>query len=177
MTVESREIAREPAGEARRFVVERARAEDTDAIAPLFDAYRQFYGAATDLPGARAFIAARLERAESVILLARALPRASEPSRAVGFAQLYPSFSSVSMGSIIVLNDLFVLPSWRRSSVARSLVEETARHGERVGAIRIHLSTQLTNAPARRLYQSLDFVADQEFVHLSLALAVRAAES
>jgi len=177
MTVESREIAREPAGEARRFVVERARAEDTDAIAPLFDAYRRFYGAATDLPGARAFIAARLERAESVILLARALPRASEPSRAVGFAQLYPSFSSVSMGPIIVLNDLFVLPSWRRSSVARSLVEETARHGERVGAIRIHLSTQLTNAPARRLYQSLDFVADQEFVHLSLALAVRAAES
>jgi len=177
MTVESREIAREPAGEARRFVVERARAEDTDAIAPLFDAYRQFYGAATDLAGARAFIAARLERAESVILLARALPRASEPSRAVGFAQLYPSFSSVSMGSIIVLNDLFVLPSWRRSSVARSLVEETARHGERVGAIRVHLSTQLTNAPARRLYQSLDFVADQEFVHLSLALAVRAAES
>jgi ribosomal protein S18 acetylase RimI-like enzyme len=69
-----------------------------------------------------------------------------------------------------VLNDLFVLPSWRRSSVARSLIAETARHGERVGAIRIHLSTQLTNAPARRLYQSLDFIADQEFVHLSLDL-------
>jgi ribosomal protein S18 acetylase RimI-like enzyme len=171
MTVESRAITREPAGEARRFVVERARAEDTDAVAPLFDAYRQFYGAGPDLEGARAFIAARLERAESVVLLARALPRASEPSRAVGFAQLYPSFSSVSMGPIIVLNDLFVLPSWRRSSVARSLVEETARHGERVGAIRVHLSTQLTNAPARRLYQSLDFVADQEFVHLSLELA------
>jgi len=151
--------------------------EDADSIAPLFDAYRQFYGAAPDLRGARAFIAARLERDESVVLLARALPRASEPSSAVGFAQLYPSYSSVSLGPIIVLNDLFVLPSWRRSSVARSLVEETARHGERVGAIRIHLSTQLTNAPARRLYQSLDFVADQEFVHLSLALAVRAAES
>jgi len=151
--------------------------EDADSIAPLFDAYRQFYGAAPDLRGARAFIAARLERDESVVLLARALPRASEPSSAVGFAQLYPSYSSVSLGPIIVLNDLFVLPSWRRSSVARSLVAETVRHGERVGAIRIHLSTQLTNAPARRLYQSLDFVADQEFVHLSLALAVRAAES
>jgi len=177
MTVESREIARESAAGSRSFVIERGRVEDADSIAPLFDAYRQFYGAAPDLRGARAFIAARLERDESVVLLARALPRASEPSSAVGFAQLYPSYSSVSLGPIIVLNDLFVLPSWRRSSVARSLVEETARHGERVGAIRIHLSTQLTNAPARRLYQSLDFVADQEFVHLSLALAVRAAES
>jgi ribosomal protein S18 acetylase RimI-like enzyme len=171
VTVESREITSELAGDARHFVVERARAEDTDAIAPLFDAYRQFYGAVPDLPGASAFIAARLERDESVVLLARAIPRASEPSRAIGFAQLYPSFSSVSMGPIIVLNDLFVLPSWRRSSVARSLVEETARHGERIGAIRIHLSTQITNVPARRLYQSLDFVADQEFVHLSLTLA------
>jgi ribosomal protein S18 acetylase RimI-like enzyme len=170
MTVESREVTRDAAEESRRFVIERARAEDTDSIAPLFDAYRQFYGAAPDLPGARAFIAARLERAESVVLLARALTRASEPQSAVGFAQLYPSFSSVSLGPIVVLNDLFVLPSWRRSSVARSLVEETARHGERVGAIRVHLSTQLTNGPARRLYQSLDFVADQEFVHLSLDL-------
>ena len=170
MTVESREATREAAGKSRSFVIERARAEDADAIAPLFDAYRQFYGAAPDLPAARAFVAARLERAESVVLLARALPRASEPAGAVGFAQLYPSFSSVSLAPIIVLNDLFVLPSWRRSSVARSLVEETARHGERVGAIRVHLSTQHSNSPARRLYESLDFVADQEFVHLSLDL-------
>jgi GNAT superfamily N-acetyltransferase len=150
---------------------------DADSIAPLFDAYRQFYGAAPDLAGARAFIAARLERDESVVLLARALSQASEPASAVGFAQLYPSFSSVSLGPIIVLNDLFVLPSWRRSSVARSLVEETARHGERVGAIRIHLSTQFTNVPARRLYQSLEFVADEEFVHLSLSLRERASSS
>jgi ribosomal protein S18 acetylase RimI-like enzyme len=170
MTVEPREATRESAGESRTFVIERARVEDTDSIAPLFDAYRQFYGAAPNLRGASTFIAARLERDESVILLARALRRASEPSSVVGFAQLYPSFSSVSLGPIIVLNDLFVLPSWRRSSVARSLIAQTARHGERVGAIRIHLSTQLTNAPARRLYQSLDFIADQEFVHLSLDL-------
>jgi ribosomal protein S18 acetylase RimI-like enzyme len=170
MTVESGEATRDAAGESRRFVIERAHAADTDSIAPLFDAYRQFYGAEPDLPGARAFITARLERAESVVLLARALPLASEPPSAVGFAQLYPSFSSVSLGPIVVLNDLFVLPSWRRSSVGRSLVEESARHGERVGAIRVHLSTQLTNGPARRLYQSLDFVADEEFVHLSLDL-------
>ena len=172
MTVESREAARGAAEESRRFVIERARAEDSDFVAPLFDAYRQFYGAAPDLPGARAFITARLERAESVVLLARALSSASEPSSAVGFAQLYPSFSSVSLGPIIVLNDLFVLPSWRRSSVARSLIEETTRHGERAGAIRVHLSTQITNAPALRLYHSLDFVVDREFTHMSLDLRV-----
>jgi ribosomal protein S18 acetylase RimI-like enzyme len=156
--------------ESLRFVIERARAEDADSVAPLFDAYRQFYGAAPDLAAARAFIAARLERAESVVLLARSLPRESDSFGVVGFAQLYPSFSSVSLGPIVVFNDLFVLPSWRRSGVARSLIRETVRHGEQVGALRIHLSTQLTNAPALRLYQSLDFVPDEEFTHMSLAL-------
>jgi ribosomal protein S18 acetylase RimI-like enzyme len=156
--------------ESLRFVIERARAEDADSVAPLFDAYRQFYGAAPDLAAARAFIAARLERAESIVLLARSLPRESDSFGVVGFAQLYPSFSSVSLGPIVVFNDLFVLPSWRRSGVARSLIGETVRHGEQVGALRIHLSTQLTNAPALRLYQSLDFVPDEEFTHMSLAL-------
>lgn len=170
MTVEFRAAARETDAQSRRFVIEYARAEDADSIAPLFNAYRQFYGAAPDPAGARAFIATRLDRAESVILLARALPHASERPDVVGFAQLYPSFSSVSLGPIIVLNDLFVFPSWRRSNVARSMVEESARHGERVGALRIHLSTQLTNAPALHLYRSLGFVADQEFTHMSLAL-------
>jgi len=143
---------------ARRFVIERARADDADRVAPLFDAYRQFYGSAPDLAGAREFLGERLARDESVVLFARALTaRTSAGADVVGFAQLYPSFSSVSMGPIVVLNDLFVLPSWRRSSVARSLIDETVRHAERVGAIRIHLSTQTTNEPALRLYRSLDF--------------------
>ena len=177
MTVESRSASPDARRESRSFVIERARAEDADAVAPLFDAYRQFYGAAPDLAGARAFVAARLERAESVVLLARALPRASESPDAIGFAQLYPSFSSVSLGPILVLNDLFVLPAWRRSSVARLLIEEAVRHGERAGAIRIHLSTQSTNAPALHLYQSLGFIADHEFTYMSLALRPLAFES
>ncbi|HEY2896049.1 MAG TPA: GNAT family N-acetyltransferase [Gemmatimonadaceae bacterium] len=174
MTVESRAVTREAAVDSPRFTIERARAEDADSIAPLFDAYRQFYGAAPDLASARTFVAARLERDESVVLLARARSRASDMPESVGFAQLYPSFSSVSVGPIVILNDLYVLPAWRRSGIARSLIEESARHGERVGALRVHLSTQLTNAPALRLYQSLGFVADQEFAHMSLALPAAA---
>lgn len=156
---------------ARRFIIERARAGDADRVAPLFDAYRQFYGSAPDLAGAREFLGERLARDESVILFARALmARESGSADVVGFAQLYPSFSSVSMGPIVVLNDLFVLPSWRRSTVARSLIDETVRHAQRVGAIRIHLSTQSTNEPALRLYHSLDFSTDLEFTHMSLEL-------
>ena len=68
---------------------------DADTVAPLFDAYRQFYEQAPDLAGAKAFIAERLEREESVILLAL-----DASQTAVGFCQLYPTFCSVEAAPI-----------------------------------------------------------------------------
>src|ERR1700732_1791283 len=44
--------------------------EDVSLAAPLFDAYRQFYGQRPDLPGAAAFLTERLSRGESVLFLA-----------------------------------------------------------------------------------------------------------
>ena len=57
--------------------------EDAALIAPLFDAYRQFYEQPADADAALAFITARLERGESVILLAR-----RPDGSALGFCQL-----------------------------------------------------------------------------------------
>ena len=51
-------------------VVRQAGPGDVDAVAPLFDAYRQFYQQSSDPALARAFIAERLARSESVIFLA-----------------------------------------------------------------------------------------------------------
>jgi GNAT superfamily N-acetyltransferase len=150
--------------DAASILIRRAAPEDATTAAPLFDAYRRFYGMAPDVDAARAFLAERLARGESVVLLACA------PEEPIGFAQLYPSFSSIALGAVMVLNDLFVAPGSRRAGVARQLVEAAASHAARAGAIRLELATQHTNAPARRLYASLGFVADTEFAHLSLAL-------
>ncbi len=89
--------------------ITRAMPADVDAVAPLFDAYRQFYGKPADAALARAFIAERMNNKESVIFVARA-----DDGSAVGFAQLYPVFSSVSAGRSFILNDLFVAPGTRR---------------------------------------------------------------
>src|SRR5581483_8937251 len=91
--------------------------EDVGRLAPLFDAYRQFYRQPPDLDGAREFLTERLTRKESVVFLAVA-EGAREPA-ALGFVQLYPSFSSVKMRRIWVLNDLFVAREARRHGVAR----------------------------------------------------------
>jgi len=145
-----------------RVHVRRASSADVDAVAPLFDAYRQFYSQPSDLDAARRFLAERSARDESVVLVANA------GEGVVGFAQLYRSFSSVALGPIVILNDLFVVPPWRGSGVGRLLIEETARFAAGEGAIRVEIATQHTNEGARRLYEALGFIADTEFVHLSL---------
>jgi hypothetical protein len=80
----------------------RVTTEKVDLIAPLFDAYRQFYGQRADLEGGRQFLFERLQRGESVVFAV------IEAENTLGFTQLYPSFSSVSMKPIWILNDLFV---------------------------------------------------------------------
>jgi len=83
--------------------IHQATSVDIDDLTLLFDAYRQFYGQAAAPMAAAAFIAERLAKSESVIFLAR-----SETGEAIGFAQLYPAFSSVAMKRMWYLNDLFV---------------------------------------------------------------------
>src|SRR4051812_32939235 len=72
----------------RRHPVRRATAGDVARVAPLFDAYRVFYGRPSDLDAARGFLARRIERDDSVVLIARAEP-SSDDGEVAGFAQLY----------------------------------------------------------------------------------------
>jgi GNAT superfamily N-acetyltransferase len=151
--------------------IQRARRSDVDHVAPLFDAYRQFYGEAPDLAAAGEFLTARLHHGDSIVLLARvAQARGTELRHVVGFAQLYRSLSSVAVAPIFLVNDLFVVPEWRRRGVARYLLDEAAQCARRAKAARLEIATQHTNHNALTLYESQGFVQDTEFAHLSLRL-------
>lgn len=132
--------------------------------APLFDSYRQFYRQKPDLPGATAFLTERLSRSESVLFLAL------DEEEALGFVQLYPSFSSVRMRPIWVLNDLFITEAARRRGVARLLMDAALALARSAGAARLVLSTAKDNAAARTLYLSLGYRVDEAFDHLELQL-------
>jgi ribosomal protein S18 acetylase RimI-like enzyme len=132
----------------------RAGLEHLGVLAGLFDGYRQFYGQEPDLPGARTFLEARLKGRESVVLLA--VPK-DAPGTAVGFVQLYPSFSSVSMKPIWILNDLFVAPQSRRAGVARSLLDAALELARSTGAARLRLSTAKDNEAAKALYAAAGY--------------------
>ena len=91
--------------------------EDVEAIAVLFDAYRQFYDQPPALDVARNFIRQRIENLESDILLATGVD-----GDVLGFCQLYPTFCSVAAKPIYTLYDLFVCPSARRLGVGKALL-------------------------------------------------------
>jgi ribosomal protein S18 acetylase RimI-like enzyme len=137
---------------------------DVERVAPLFDAYRQFYGLAPDLELAQWFLRERLSRGESVVLLAE------HGGTALGFVQMYPSFSSLSAARTYVLYDLFVDPAARQRGVGRRLMEAAAEEARRRGAVSLVLSTAKTNHRAQRLYESLGWVRDEEFYEYNLRL-------
>ena len=136
----------------------RATLADLDAVAPLFDAYRQFYKQATDLPAVRDFMKERLERDESVVFVAQTGNR-----EIVGFCQLYPTFCSVRIAHTYVLYDLFVSPAARRTGAGRSLMLAAEIHAAKSGAARMELSTARDNKVAQSLYESQGWVRDEAF--------------
>jgi GNAT superfamily N-acetyltransferase len=146
------------------FQVRLASIHDLDTLAPLFDAYRQFYEKPSDLVLARHFLSERFAHHESVILLAHSA------DRGLGFTQLYPLFSSTRAARTYLLNDLFVAPEARRLGVAKGLLEEAANTARALGAVGLSLSTAHSNVRAQALYESLGWRHEQEFREYSLSL-------
>lgn len=153
---------------AKSFQVRPAGLADLPKLAALFDAYRVFYGQPADLALAHAFLQARLENQQSVVFIG-----VNEGGEALGFTQLYPSFSSVSAARIFILNDLYVAPAARRSGVAQALLATAADYGRSQGAVRLALTTAVDNHAAQALYAAQGWVRDTQFLAYNLSLSPR----
>ncbi len=127
--------------------------EHIEIVAPLFDAYRQFYSQPSELGEARAFLTERLTGNESVVFLALS------GGIGVGFTQLYRSFSSLSMKRLWILNDLFVAATARKQGVGEALLERAKQFALDTNAQGLILETGVDN-PARKLYERLGWKRD-----------------
>ena len=146
--------------------IQQAQVTDLDAVARLFDDYRRFYRAASNLALATAFIGERLRSQDSVILMAR-----DGDGVALGFTQLFPSFSSVGCTRIFVLNDLYVAESCRGRGVGRALLAAARSRAQEVGAARLVLETAVDNRAAQVLYESFGFERQAAFLAYALSVA------
>jgi ribosomal protein S18 acetylase RimI-like enzyme len=143
-----------------------AEARDLDAVASLFDAYRQFYEMPADLALARNYLDERFHRNESVILVAE-----DASGALVGFTQLYPAFCSVLADRTFVLYDLFVTPTARGTGAGRALMEAAEACARTAGAARLVLETAKTNVIGQSLYESCGWTRDELFFVYSKSLS------
>lgn len=141
-----------------------ARSEHLEGVAKLFDQYRVFYSSSSDLEAARKFLEERFEKRDSAMFVA------SSDGCIVGFTQLYPSFSSVSMKRVWILNDLFVDKDYRGNGIAKALMRAAEVFARETGAVRVVLATQISNIAAQSLYESRGYTKDEEFYHYALRL-------
>lgn len=144
--------------------VRRATLGDLDALACLFDAYRQFYRQPSDIAAARIFLADRITRNESIVFLA------AHNGEAAGFAQLYPSFTSAGMARIFILNDLFVMPEARGIGAGAALLGHSATFARSESAVRLVLSTAVDNFTAQSVYEREGWQRDDAFLTYRLPL-------
>lgn len=140
------------------ITIRQAVVSDIKALASLFDGYRQFYGRESDISGALEFLSARFDHSESSLFIAH------EAGVAIGFAQLYPSFSSVSLARTFILNDLFVSESCRKKGVGKLLIATAVEFAKSLGALRLTLATAVDNELAQALYRSSGWKRDEQFV-------------
>lgn len=138
--------------------IRRATLQDLAELAVLFDGYRQFYQQASDLDGAKDFLSARLSNKESVIFVGE-----MSDTKLAGFVQLYPSFTSVGMKTIWVLNDLFVAKDCRQQKWGEALMKEAMAFARSSGARNLSLQTAQTNLSAQRLYEKLGWRRDEKY--------------
>ncbi|MEO0900742.1 MAG: GNAT family N-acetyltransferase [Bacteroidota bacterium] len=131
---------------------------DIERVVPLFDAYRTFYEQPLDTEASRFFLNQRFVQNENVLFFAL------ENNQALGFTQLYKTFSSVSLLPFYILNDLYVDSNHRNKGVGKALLEHAKQFCENKGFKGLALETALNN-PAQKLYENLGWELDKSYLH------------
>ncbi|MGE6415595.1 GNAT family N-acetyltransferase [Planococcus kocurii] len=138
--------------------------EDLEGVSNLFNSYRMFYENPSDLEGAKKYIKERLKNEESVIFVVK------NNQKYVGFTQLYPVFSSISMKKSWILNDMFVDLEARKLGIGQVLLQKARAYALKTDAKSIVLETAPDNFAAQKLYEKNGYIRDTQFYHYELSL-------
>ena len=141
------------------MIIRRAKKKDIEELSVLFDKYRIFYKQRSDVENARSFLKKRMKRKESVIFVAE------ERDELIGFTQLFPIFSSVSMKRTWLLNDLYVNEKARGMGAATKLLDATKDFGTETNSKWLILQTAADNFTAQKVYEKNGWVRETDFFY------------
>jgi GNAT superfamily N-acetyltransferase len=141
------------------MTIRRAKKKDIDKLSILFDKYRIFYKQQSDVDNAISFLKKRMKRKESVIFVAE------ERKELIGFTQLFPIFSSVSMKRTWLLNDLYVNEKARGMGAATKLLNAAEDFGKETNSKWLLLQTAADNFTAQTVYEKNGWIKETDFFY------------
>jgi ribosomal protein S18 acetylase RimI-like enzyme len=136
--------------------ISKVNASDLPELHALVEKYRAFYKQA-ESDKTLSYLEQRIANHEAIVFIARV------NGAAVGFTLLYPTFSTVSLSNIWLLNDLYVDESARGNGIASELMDVAELAAKSAGATRVFLRTANDNLPAQSLYEGRNWVKDEVF--------------
>jgi GNAT superfamily N-acetyltransferase len=150
-----------------RTVIATVTEADLPELLPLMRGYCEFYEVSPSdealLAMSRTLIAD--PELEGLQLLAR-----DDDGRAVGFATIFWSWSTLSASRLGVMNDLFVAGDARGGGHADALIDECAERCRRRGATSLEWQTAHDNERARAVYERVGATRDERWLDYSLAV-------
>lgn len=141
------------------MIIRKASKKDIEQLSVLFDKYRIFYKQQSDISLAKTFLKRRMKRKESVIFVAE------ERDELIGFTQLFPIFSSVSIQRTWLLNDLYVNEKSRGMGTATALLNAAKAFGAETRSKWLLLQTAADNLTAQKVYEKNGWVKETDFFY------------
>jgi GNAT superfamily N-acetyltransferase len=140
-----------------KLTIRQAAIQDLQRLVPIFDSYREYFGQKKDPEMVAQFLFDRFEHLESIIFIAE------QQDEVIGFAQLYPVFSSLTLQRVWLLNDFFIAEEYRGSGGGSHLFTTVKEFTLLTKSKGIELSVEHTNKKAWSFWEKQGFKLDEEF--------------
>ncbi len=131
-----------------------------DKLVDVVDEYREFCGFSRSYKETKEFLLYLLVEKKSTTFIA-----INSDDEVMGFINLYPSYSTLALRKIWILNDLAVSTKFRRLGVAQLLIKQGLLFAQETGAIRVELKTEKSNLGAQKLYSEIGFNIDNDNIY------------
>jgi len=139
--------------------------DDLDRLVPAFDSYRQRYRQDSEPSEVEEFLKSLIEEEKSKIFLSY------EGDELTGFVQLYPSFSSIGLAPIWILNDFYIFGGSNRREIASGLLDAARMLCDASKAIRLEVTTRKENHRLHKIYRDYGFEKDYKYDYYFLRLS------
>ncbi len=141
-----------------KFNLRLAQSEDVPAIFTLIQSLAQYENLAHLVTGSPVALHEDLFGSHACIecLVAESMPHDGQPvPQIIGFALFFTNYSTFLTRRGIYLEDLFVLPQYRRKGIGKAMISKVAEIALKRGCGRFEWAVLDWNTPAINFYQQL----------------------